>query len=169
MKNNVLTQKRLKELLHYNQTTGKFIWKVNKNSAKKGNEAGWLDVSNGIAYRRIELDNRTYRSHRLVCFYMTGGWPENEIDHINHDGLDNKWTNLRSVSHATNTRNARKRIDNKSGITGVFWHKRDKLWIATISDTKKELIRTKDYFEACCTRKSAERKFNYHINHGAVI
>jgi len=50
---------------------------------------------------------------------MTGIEPEN-IDHINRDPSDNKWENLRSVSHAENCRNRRTQSNSRTGVTGVF-------------------------------------------------
>ncbi|WP_428999737.1 HNH endonuclease signature motif containing protein [Stenotrophomonas maltophilia] len=46
-----------------------------------------------------------YRQHRLAWLYMTGQWPSGEIDHINHDRSDNRWHNLRDVSHQANQQN----------------------------------------------------------------
>ena len=47
---------------------------------------------------------------------------------------------------------------NTTGITGVYYHKRDKAWSAQtqIGDTTYNLYYGKDFFEACCARKSWE-------------
>lgn len=45
-----------------------------------------------------------------------------EIDHMNGNSLDNQRENLRICTHLQNQANVhRKRVDNKSGATGVFW------------------------------------------------
>lgn len=52
------------------------------------------------------------------------------VDHINHDGLDNRKENLRNCTTAENLRNARRTEDNTSGYKGVCWNKLRKKWYA---------------------------------------
>lgn len=54
-----------------------------------------------------------------------------EIDHVNHDGLDNRKTNLRSCTHAQNMINRRKRRS-RSQFKGVTWHKAASKWMAQV-------------------------------------
>lgn len=51
-------------------------------------------------------------------------------DHIDGNGLNNQRYNLRIVTHQQNMMNMRKRKDNTSGTTGIYWHKREKKWEA---------------------------------------
>jgi len=72
--------------------------------------------------------------HRLVMDAPTGYI----IDHINHDGLDNRKANLRIVDHATNMWNRRGAHKNsRSGIRNVCWVERDKLWLVSFQRNKK--------------------------------
>ncbi len=91
-------------------------------------------------------------------------WP-NIIDHINRDGTDNRIENLRSISNAENQRNRSIFKTNKTGINGVVFDCKSNTYKIYIGD-KMYLGSTKDFFEACCIRKSAERKLNFHENHG---
>ncbi|EEG1526727.1 hypothetical protein GWV33_07920 [Salmonella enterica] len=47
-----ITQDELKELLHYNQSTGVFTWMESKGTAKKGSIAGTVS---GQGYVNIKL------------------------------------------------------------------------------------------------------------------
>lgn len=55
-----------------------------------------------------------------------------EIDHINHDGLDNRKSNLRICTHQQNTFNKKLCSTNTSGYKGVTFHKGHGKWTAKI-------------------------------------
>ncbi len=90
------------------------------------------------------------------------------VDHINGVKTDNRWLNLRMVTPSENTKNAARSKANKSGITGVMWMPRYKKWKSYISSQKKVMAlgMHEDFYEAVCTRKSAEVKYGFHENHG---
>lgn len=52
--------------------------------------------------------------HRLLM-----GFPSGTVDHINHNGLDNRRQNLRVASRSQNAANQRRRPNTKSGYKGV--------------------------------------------------
>ena len=56
------------------------------------------------------------------------------VDHINHNGLDNRKANLRPATRAENGRNRRKWSKRKcySRFKGVCWHKYRKRWTVQI-------------------------------------
>ena len=160
----MITQARLKKLLNYNPETGMFTWiKRAANRIHIGDIAGYMRDG----YIVIRVGNFDHGAHRLAWLYMTGEWPE-QIDHISHVKSDNKWCNLRKVSHAENQRNAPLRRDNVSGSAGVYWNKKDKKWRASIGDNGKKIyLGNFDKKEdAETTRKAAEIKYGYHENHG---
>ena len=133
----MITQSELKEVLEYNPDTGVFTWKKTVSSrAKTGDVAG---SKNNRRYINIRVNKKQYMAHRLAYFYMTGNFPENQIDHINHIRDDNRWSNLRDATHSQNQANQLKRKNNKSGYKGVAYYKRDKKWHARIMYMKKRI------------------------------
>lgn len=127
-----LTQSRLKELLHYDESTGVFTRRVALcNKVKVGDIAGTTEKEE---YVRIEIDGKKYKAHRLAWLYVYGNFPEQQIDHINSIKNDNRIANLRDVSQSVNMRNIHK--PNKDSITsqyrGVSWHKHAKKWVAQV-------------------------------------
>lgn len=117
----MITQEELKETIIYDPSTGIFRWNKRISQAiKKGEIAGALGCN---GYLRIKINHKPYMAHRLAFLYMSGKYPEGEVDHINNIRSDNRWSNLRDVSHRVNSQN---RIDSKKiGKTpGVFFHKR---------------------------------------------
>ena len=113
-----LTQAELTRLLHYDPSTGVFVRKVRTcNKVKVGDVAG-NETSRG--YRNIRVSGRLYQAHRLAWLYITGAWPEYEIDHIDNNKKNNAFANLRDVNRSINLQNVRQaRGDNKSGFLGV--------------------------------------------------
>jgi hypothetical protein len=53
-----------------------------------------------------------------------------EIDHVDRNGLNNRLENLRPTTHAENSLNARRRVDNKTGFKGVYPTKHNRYWAA---------------------------------------
>lgn len=57
-----------------------------------------IDRSHGLTYVVTQVGRRTIYMHNLIT-----GWPE--TDHRNHDGLDNRWENLRPATRPLNGAN----------------------------------------------------------------
>jgi len=166
LENLMLTQKRLKEVLDYNPDTGVFTWKLTCGRKNAGEEAGCIGSVYG--YRLIGINTRHYRAARLAWFYMHGKWPENEVDHINHNRLDDRIDNLRCVTQKDNCRNMSKPINNSSGETGVHFRKDTRKWTAYIrSKGKREYLGCfVTFFAACYARHAANVRYGFHPNHG---
>jgi hypothetical protein len=58
--------------------------------------------------------------------------PGVRVDHKNHDGLDNRRSNLRFATAAESARNTRSREGSSSKYKGVTWDKNRKKWNACI-------------------------------------
>lgn len=117
-----LSQKRLKELLHYEPETGVFTWRITRNSnAKAGFVAGNLDGRKCSGYVKISINYKLYAAHRLAWLYVHGDWPPEQIDHINRVRHDNRIENLRLANNQQNCQNRSIRQDNKTGCPGITW------------------------------------------------
>lgn len=105
----MLTQKRLKELLSYNPATGDF-------TRKNGKRAGYVFEKR---YVRILVDRKEYQAHRLAWLYVTGGMPSEAIDHIDGNGLNNAFSNLREANRLQNNHNSKAKSRNDGLPRGV--------------------------------------------------
>lgn len=152
MATNILTQDRVKTLLTYDPDTGFLTWR------KTGKRAGAQHYS---GYRNVFVDGRCYIEHRVIWLYVHGEWPAYDIDHINRQRNDNRLANLRLTSRAENCQNQPVRKTNKSGKTGVYFHRVSKKWAAVISVDKRQLhLGTfNNCDEALAARRDAETKY----------
>ena len=105
-----LTLQRLREVLSYDPDTGLFTWKKRTGSrAVVGAIAG---TANNGGYIQVSIDGVLYYAHRLAWLYMTGEWPEAEVDHARMRPGDNRWDQIREASRSQNEQNKRRRSDN---------------------------------------------------------
>jgi len=155
----ILTQDRLKELLHYDPDTGVFTRLRTKKIT---------GTVNGQGYVNLFVNGKTEQAHRAAYLYMTGRLPQKGVDHVNGIRADNRWENLRAVDQFQNQKNMQRSTKNKTGVVGVHWCKREVKWVARVCVLAKwrSLGYYDDFFEAACARKSAELKHGYHPNHG---
>lgn len=120
-----------------------------KRHAKKGDRVG--ANRNNINYRQVRVDGKNYREHVVIWCVVKGCMPE-IIDHIDHNRLNNKIENLRSVTHKQNIRHGSGR---QAGIT----RKGNKFLAAIRVDyVRRHLGTFKTYDEALIARKKAEEE-----------
>lgn len=120
----------------------------------------WYD-DNG--YVQAIVGEKHIRLHRLV---MNITDESVIIDHIQHPArekhkIDNRKSNLRIVTASQNCMNSSKRLNNTSGITGVYWSKNRQSWVAEIGINNKGIclgyFANKD--DAIKARQQAENKY----------
>lgn len=154
---------------YFSHNDGVLTWvKPTSNRVKAGSIAGWVD---GKGYLRIRLLGRSYGVHRIVYEMHYGPIPDGmEIDHIDHNPLNNKIENLRVVCRAGNMKNTSKPIHNRTGVIGVSLCSRTGKFLASIQvDGKtKYLGRYMSIEGAAEARKEAERMYGFHENHGRL-
>jgi hypothetical protein len=119
-----------------------------------------IHVVRGKPYvqKRMKGNKLTYL-HR----YLTGAERGQYVDHINHNTLDNRRSNLRICSNGANLRNGSLRPNNKTGHTGVYYFKKQPIrpWVAKIRVNYKyeHLGSFINYTDAVMAREIAERKY----------
>jgi len=161
----MITQSKLKKILHYNEITGVFTRRFTiRKGINKGDVVGCLNKG----YLTVYVDNRAYRLHRLAWLYVYGEHPLNQIDHINGVRDDNSIANLRDVTNKENHKNKTLLKNNKSGVAGVSWCKRRNRFRVNITvDLRHIHIGCyKSFLDAVCARKSKELSLGFHENHG---
>ena len=137
MKHDDLTAEELRSCLCYDPETGLFWWIKSRGSRTDPTKpAGTI---NGKGYRYIGIEGKLYRANRLAVLYMTGSWPESQVDHIDMTKSNDAWENLRCASSSQNRGNMRAFKNNGTGIKGVHWKPRNKKYCARITVEKKEL------------------------------
>lgn len=114
----------------------------------------WDDHTKSFYCRGYILVNgkrKMIQLHRLLTNCPVG----KQVDHINHDTLDNRQSNLRIVTHSENqfNRSGAQRNNHSSGVRGVTWHKRHKKWVASFQRNGKR--RYLGYFETIDEAKNA--------------
>lgn len=136
-----LTSEKAHELFRYDAESGNLYWKVARSfNVKPGARAGCLQY-----YKQkwpaltVRTGGHLYLVHRVVWLMKYGKWPEHEIDHIDGNRINNRIKNLRDVPHSINQKNVKKRVDNKSGFTGVAWCSIKKRWRSRAHDNGKEI------------------------------
>ena len=123
-----MTHEELINIFDYHPD-GYFIDKGNRRRIKKGKiVAGWIEKG---GYRRLYVLDRTYLLHRLIFFYHNGfipEYPNQEIDHIDRDKLNNRIENLRICSKNGNMQNKIKSKNTSSKYRGVFYSNNEEKW-----------------------------------------
>jgi len=136
----MLTQERLKSLIHYNPETGVFTWLVRRGGkALAGSVAGSITDQ---GYVLIRVDRHNWKAHRLAWLYMTGEQPPRLLDHKNCNRIDNRWSNIRRMDPSGNSQNVRAaNRDSWTGYLGVTVDKRNGRYVAQIvKDGKNHYI-----------------------------
>lgn len=83
------------------------------------------------------------------------------VDHINHNGLDNRKCNLRICTNQQNICNCKIPKNNKSGCKGVYWSQDKQKWTVqvTINNKTKYIGRYDNLEDAINARREASRKY----------
>jgi hypothetical protein len=108
--------------LEYNPVTGDII--------KEGKPVGSVNSS---GYLVTKVNGITMQCHRIAWALFYREFPVGPLDHINRNRIDNSINNLRISTPSENTKNQSIYSNNRSGFTGVSFHKKTQKWRAYIS------------------------------------
>jgi hypothetical protein len=140
----------------YNSDTGMFkCFLYNPENGvifdlRYGREAGWIKHD---GYRQLSYMDVKYYSHRVAFFLMEGRWPY-QIDHVNRNRSDNRWSNLREVNDGQQSVN--KSGWGSSGLKGVWWSKTYSKWQSQVRYKGK--VYHIGYFDSVTEAKTARDK-----------
>jgi HNH endonuclease len=107
-----LTHEDVRREFDYNPVTGKLTRRLSRRKVGYINDDG---------YDQIQIRGRHYSVHCVIWFWVTGSWPEDEIDHWNLNKTDNVWGNLRQATKSQ-MYNRLAQKNNTSGFKGVWRH-----------------------------------------------
>ena len=133
----------LRSLFSYDADTGILRWLIDPSCGSRniGDEAGYVsrmsDCTSGKPYYCVTVKSDRYMAHQAIWCIVTGVWPELEIDHIDGNGLNNRWLNLREATHAQNMSNRKMQRNNTSGYRGVHCGASNRKWMAKIKINSK--------------------------------
>ena len=130
-----MTQLELKKWLWYDQETGIFRWRISPMPRISPWQSAGKITRNG--YVRIGLNGKSYAAHRLAWLYVHDCHPENYIDHIDGNPLNNQIENLRLATNKQNQENQKQSVRNTTGFRGVTFNKRSNKYQAQVCHNGK--------------------------------
>lgn len=118
----------------------------------------YWNVFKGYVVSETNKQDVKTRMHRLIMNCIDKNL---DVDHINHNTVDNRKENLRIVTRSQNQMNMQGRSNNTSGVAGVIFNKNANKWAVAIQkDNKRIHLGVFDNFdEAVKVRKEAEIKY----------
>lgn len=153
----------MRELFSYDKKTGLLTRRVKVSQRTKIGDV--VGTEHGDGYLRVMVNGKHYYIHRIIYAMVTGEQPD-FVDHKDHNRSNNKWNNLRNVTHKNNLKNTEMYSSNTSGYKGVTWRKRRCKWQSRIMVDGKSihLGYFDSSFEAWIARLDAEDTYGFHIN-----
>lgn len=126
-----MTREDFLHYFKYDRKEGTLTW-VNPPKSKSyllNREAGTVRQDKRNFYRLVCVNRKIMTVHKIIWFLETGKW-EKLIDHIDGDGLNNKFSNLKPCSNRKNQHN---RYTHRSGrLVGASWDTERRRWFSCI-------------------------------------
>jgi hypothetical protein len=162
MNTSIPSPTELHDLFTYNPETGTLTWKKTLSKRRSAGMVAGCSSSSEKGRISVGINGKIIRAHRIIWAMQTGEWPTNQIDHVNENPSDNRWSNLREASKSQNMRNITRIRSNTSGHKGVGLFKRTGKWRAYIKINRKNIhlgyFNDKD--SALCAYINAAHKYH---------
>ena len=123
--------KLLQSWFSYNPEQGVLIRKIKSNSR--------LDDVVSCLDKRVYFLGKRYPYTHIIWAVHFGKWPEEYIDHINHNQMDNRLSNLREATASQNQHN-KKMYNPFKGVAYDSSVPRTKPWTARIMVNNKSMF-----------------------------
>lgn len=131
MKAKLIDKETIRGFKYSPQTGMIYRSKVGLGMAK----AGPCLATENSGYKTLRCKGRAYKQHRLAFLFMGVDLPrDKEVDHINGDRYDNRWSNLRLVDGSENALNHRRHREGRTPY--VTFHKRHGWRVQKLIDGK---------------------------------
>lgn len=122
----------------------------------------WVIADNDYVKSYYKTDGtKNKKAIRLHVLVMHSDPKKYDVDHIHHNLLDNRKSQLRKVLHCENIMNTKLYSNNTTGVKGVYWDKSRNKWMVAITAYKKtyHIGRFDKFEDAVKARHDAERKY----------
>lgn len=122
-----ITVSTLHKLIECDFDAGVLLWKIRDDAlfSSSGAASYWntkfagrpaLTSINHAGYKRGCVLGHHLLAHRVIWAMFSGSWPQDTVDHINGDRLDNRISNLREAESWQNKANAGKKTSSNRFI-----------------------------------------------------
>lgn len=139
MQETVISQSELRKWLSYEPTTGVWTWLKSRPNGRPvaGTVAGCYTRGRLV----IRLNRVGHYAARLAWVYMTGAQPSGDVDHIDRDPSNERWSNLRDVTRSQNCMNKAVQANNSTGYRNIHVSKSGKF----VVQVQNMGLRTEEY------------------------
>ena len=102
------------------------------NTRYAGKPAGGTHTgATGYPRIRVKLSGKLRLASHLAFLWMRKDLPD-QVDHLDRDSLNNRWSNLAASNNAENSKNRSMSRTNTSGVCGVTWNRAAGKWRARV-------------------------------------
>ena len=146
-------------MMVYDEDTGVLNYKSEYINGNRSNPVGYRQYRHTGKPKRISVGvcinnkKKTLAAHRIAWFiYTNGNLPKNEVDHLNRNPFDNRWSNLSDVTSRQQKENRSDQSKYGVGVQKVCGRYRSevtinkkKRYLGTF-DTPKEAVEARRQF-----------------------